>query len=130
MLWAASTLCFFGFMRAGELTVPSDKSFDDSSHLTCKDVSVDSIETPKVLEVQLILRYSNPHTGHTLPPPHHPCPETSRNPQTMQTANPPPPPPPPAPSPLTMKQMGHKTPKQIQPMIVHSQKTWLPSWGR
>ena len=48
MLWAASTLCFFGFMRAGDLTVPSDKSFDDSSHLTCKDVSVDSIETPKV----------------------------------------------------------------------------------
>ena len=41
------------FLRVHELTVPSDKSFDDSSHLTCKDVSVDSTETPKVLKVRL-----------------------------------------------------------------------------
>ena len=33
MLWAASILCFFGFMRSGEITVPSDTSFEDSTPL-------------------------------------------------------------------------------------------------
>ncbi len=34
MLWAAATLCFFGFMRSGEITVPSDGSFDCKAHMT------------------------------------------------------------------------------------------------
>ena len=33
MLWAAASLCFFGFFRAGELTVPSQTTFDPSQHL-------------------------------------------------------------------------------------------------
>ena len=34
MLWAASLLCFFGFLRSGEITVPTDTGFDEGAHLT------------------------------------------------------------------------------------------------
>ena len=33
MLWAAASACFFGFFRAGEITVPSASAFDPSVHL-------------------------------------------------------------------------------------------------
>ena len=33
MLWAAATMCFFGFLRVGEIVVPSDKDFDAAYHL-------------------------------------------------------------------------------------------------
>ena len=42
MLWAAASMCFFSFLRVGEVVVPSDSAFDPSIHLTAKDVSVDS----------------------------------------------------------------------------------------
>lgn len=29
MLWAACLLCFFGFLRSGEITVPSNSMFDN-----------------------------------------------------------------------------------------------------
>ena len=34
MLWAAAVLCFFGFMRSGEITVPSEESYEECSHLS------------------------------------------------------------------------------------------------
>ena len=33
MLWAAAAACFFGFFRAGELTVPTQAAFDSAVHL-------------------------------------------------------------------------------------------------
>lgn len=53
MLWAAALLCFFGFMRSGELTIPSDSSYDESAHLSFKYVSVDSFRNPQVLRVRI-----------------------------------------------------------------------------
>ena len=53
MPWAASSVAFVSFCRSGELTVPSEKSFDPSSHLTVDDVSVDNLKKPSVLAIQL-----------------------------------------------------------------------------
>ena len=33
MLWAAAVLCFFGFFRAGKITIPNTSEFEDSKHL-------------------------------------------------------------------------------------------------
>ena len=39
MLWAASTVCFFGFMRAGKLMMTLKKGFDPLQHLALNDVA-------------------------------------------------------------------------------------------
>ena len=53
MLWAAFSLGFFGFLRAGEFTIPSDSAFDPSQHLCPADISVDSHVQPSLLRVHL-----------------------------------------------------------------------------
>ena len=53
VLWAAAALCFFGFFRSGEVTVPSLTAFDQRWHLAWGDVSVDSVSDPAVLKVHL-----------------------------------------------------------------------------
>ena len=60
MLWAASTMCFFGFLRAGEVVTPSNSSFDPSVHLAVTDVSVDSHSTPAYLAVNIKASKTNP----------------------------------------------------------------------
>ena len=60
MLWAASTLCFFGFMRSGEIIVPSDTTFEDSTHLTFADVAVDNLTSPSMLRVHLKASKTDP----------------------------------------------------------------------
>lgn len=40
LLWAAATTCFFGFFRAGEITVPSAAAFDPAVHLAWGDVAI------------------------------------------------------------------------------------------
>jgi hypothetical protein len=42
MLWAATCTCYFGFLRSGEICVPSDTEFDQSSHLCMSDIAVNS----------------------------------------------------------------------------------------
>ena len=50
MLWAAGCMCFFGFLRCGEVVVPSDLSFDATSHLAAGDVRVDDTSNPQYLQ--------------------------------------------------------------------------------
>ena len=60
MLWAAAATCFFGFLRAGEVVVPSDSSFDPSIHLTAADVSVDSHTSPSYLAIRIKASKTDP----------------------------------------------------------------------
>ena len=41
MLWAAATVCYFGFMQAGELLMDRKSGFDPSQHLALEDVATD-----------------------------------------------------------------------------------------
>lgn len=53
MLWAASCTCFFGFLRSGEVTVPSMSEYDPEGHLSEGDVSLDSQSEPSVVRVHI-----------------------------------------------------------------------------
>lgn len=51
MLWAAACTGFFGFLRAGEFTVPSESQYDPEVHLNLADISVDSHSAPFMFSV-------------------------------------------------------------------------------
>lgn len=53
MLWAASVVCYFGFFRAGELTVPSLAAYQKAKHLSWGDVSIDNPARPSAIRVFL-----------------------------------------------------------------------------
>ena len=53
MLWAACTVAFFGFLRAGEFTVDSVAAFDPERHLSPDDVSTDSLENPSFVKLRI-----------------------------------------------------------------------------
>ena len=53
MLWAACCVGFFGFLRAGEFTVSSNREFDPSSALTLEDVAVDQHANPSMIQINL-----------------------------------------------------------------------------
>lgn len=56
MLWAAAALCFFGFFRAGEITIPTQNSFNPARHLSWGDIAMDNPTQPTTLRV--VLKYS------------------------------------------------------------------------
>ncbi len=60
MLWAAASLCFFGFMRSGEFAIPSATSFDEGAHLSFNDVAPDSLSNPTALQVRLKASKTDP----------------------------------------------------------------------
>ena len=39
MLWATASLCFFGFFRSGELTVPTELGYEVGAHLGVQDAA-------------------------------------------------------------------------------------------
>ena len=61
MLWAASTMCFFGFLRSGEVVVPGGSRFDPTVHLAHGDVSVSSYQDPQFLQVRIKASKTDPY---------------------------------------------------------------------
>ena len=60
MLWAACCLCYFGFLRSGEITVPSKSSYNSGEHLDFQDVAVDSVACPSMLKVRIKASKTDP----------------------------------------------------------------------
>ena len=60
MLWGASCLCFFGFLRMGEVVVPSEASYDPAVHLNFEDVRVNDRSRPQWLEVRIKASKTDP----------------------------------------------------------------------
>ena len=59
MSWAAFCLGFFGFLRAGEFTVP-EGTYDSGCHLSFNDIAVDSHHSPSRLQVTLKASKTHP----------------------------------------------------------------------
>ena len=53
MLWAAACTGFFGFLRAGEFTVPSSESYDPEVHLNLADLAFDIHTEPTVVRISI-----------------------------------------------------------------------------
>lgn len=60
MLWAASCMCFYGFLRSGEVTVASMAEFDPEGHLCEGDVALDDLENPAVVRVHIKASKTDP----------------------------------------------------------------------
>ena len=48
MLWAACSSCFFGFLRSGEIAIPSAKDYDPGAHLSYGDVHWTATQPPQL----------------------------------------------------------------------------------
>ena len=59
MLWAACCLCYFGFLRAGEICVPSASEYV-GAHLSYGDIAVDSLLNPWFIEVNIKASKTDP----------------------------------------------------------------------
>ncbi len=53
MLWAAACTGFFGFLRAGEFTVPSSRDYDPEVHLNLQDLAIDSHSNPSLVRLRI-----------------------------------------------------------------------------
>ena len=53
MMWAACCLAFFAFLRVGEMTVSNDQSYDDSVHLSVRDIAVDHPAAPSIIQIRI-----------------------------------------------------------------------------
>ena len=60
MLWAARTTCFFGFVRSGQIVVPSAKEFKPGVHLSFGDVTLDNPEDPQVVQINIKASKTDP----------------------------------------------------------------------
>ena len=78
MLWGAVCACFFGFLRSGEITVPTLAGYEAGTHLSMADVTVDVPALPQVIRLNIKASKTDPfrqgvsvylgRTGNTLCP--------------------------------------------------------------
>ena len=60
LMWAAACLCFFGFLRSGEVVMLSEREYDPDVHLCYQDIKVDSHQSPTYLQVTLKASKTDP----------------------------------------------------------------------
>ena len=60
MLWAASCLCFFGFLRSGEVVAPSTRRYDATVHLSFADIRVDDRTFPSFIQATIKASKTDP----------------------------------------------------------------------
>ena len=53
LIWAASCICFFGFLRAYEMTVPSGSGYDPTVHLSLSDIALDDKSSPSLVHITI-----------------------------------------------------------------------------
>ena len=53
MLWAAACVGFFGFLLAGEFTVPSAEAYNLDAHLNLNDLALDSHSDPSMARLHI-----------------------------------------------------------------------------
>ena len=53
MLWAVACAGFFGFLWAGEFSVPSAEAYDPEAHLNLSDLALDNHNDPTVARLQI-----------------------------------------------------------------------------
>ena len=51
LIWAACCLCFFAFLRAGEMTTPDEGSYDPAVHLSFWDMAIDDPRQPSFVRL-------------------------------------------------------------------------------
>ena len=60
MLWAAACMCFFSFLRCGEVVISLDASYNPQVNLSLEDVRVDSQVKPSYVEVNIKASKTDP----------------------------------------------------------------------
>ena len=60
MLWAAFLTCFYGFMRAGEVTIPNNSSYDPTVHLNFADLAFNDASNPSMMRVNIKASKTDP----------------------------------------------------------------------
>ena len=53
MFWATCCAAFLGFLRVSEFTVQSQQEYDDSTHLSLKDVSLDNRSNSRLIKLHI-----------------------------------------------------------------------------
>ena len=53
MLRVACYMCFFAFLRAREMSVPSDNEHDPAAHLSTSDIAVDKQQEPSIVRIHI-----------------------------------------------------------------------------
>ena len=53
-------MCFFSFLRSGEVTVPSKKEYDPGGQLSEGDVTLDNVSVPTLVQVRIKASKTDP----------------------------------------------------------------------